>query len=252
MVRKRDSVLEAYRHRFHYALAGVLLSAGAPLGLLLLRTLVLALGSQDAIRTELASHRIVYLYVSATTMIAFGLFGYVLGRQTDKLQRLSTTDALTGLGNRRGLNAHLKQEHSRSRRYRAPLSLLLIDVDELKRINDDQGHAAGDDVIRRFASAIKATARDTDIGGRWGGDEFLIIAPSTGGGDALTLAERLRFQLAQQWTVGEAAATASIGVATFGPNRSLPEDPETLVQAADAALRQAKTAGRNTVTTARS
>lgn len=250
MARKRDSVLEAYRHRFHYALAGVLLSAGAPLGLLLLRTLVLAPRSLEAIQTEIASHRIVYLYVSATTMIAFGLFGYVLGRQTDKLQRLSTTDALTGLFNRRGLNTHLKQEHSRARRYRAPLSLLLIDVDELKRINDDQGHAAGDDVIRRFASAIKATARETDVGGRWGGDEFLIIAPSTVAGDALTLAERLRFQLARQWTDGEAAATASIGVATFDLTRGLPEDPEALVHEADAALRRAKAAGRNTVTAA--
>jgi diguanylate cyclase (GGDEF)-like protein len=240
-------VLTVYRHRVHYTLAGILLSVGAPLGLLLLRTLVFALHSPALIQAEIASNWLVYLYVSATTMVAFGLFGYVLGQQTDTLQLQSTTDVLTGLYNRRGLTAHLKQEYSRLRRYGAPLSLLLIDVDELKRINDGQGHAAGDEVIRRFGAAIKATSRDTDIGGRWGGDEFLIIAPSTAGVEARTLAERLRFAIARLELGGQPAATASVGVATLDPGAGPVESPETLLQAADSALHQAKATGRNQV-----
>jgi diguanylate cyclase (GGDEF)-like protein len=122
-----------------------------------------------------------------------------------------------------------------------------VDVDQLKYVNDVHGHAAGDQVIRSFASAITMTLRDTDIGGRWGGDEFLIIAPGTAGGAAATLAERLRFELDKREATGEAKATASVGVATFDPNAEPHEDPDALVQAADAALYRAKAAGRNRV-----
>ena len=131
-------------------------------------------------------------------MLAFALFGYVLGRQADGLQQLSTTDALTGLYNRGALSTYLAHEWRRARRYRAPLSVLLVDVDQLKYVNDVHGHAAGDQVIRSFASAITMTLRDTDIGGRWGGDEFLIIAPGTAGVAAATLAERLQLELAKR------------------------------------------------------
>lgn len=240
-------MLEAYHYRFRYTVSGILLSIGAPLGLLLLRTLVLPLHSLTSIENEIASNSLIYFYLSAATMVAFALFGFVLGRQTDKLRQLSTIDVLTGLYNRRALGASLRQEYGRSRRYRSPLSLLLIDVDELKRVNDVRGHAAGDQVIRGFANVIKMTSRETDIGGRWGGDEFLIIAPSTGGAAALALAERLRCQLTKQETVGEATATASVGVATFDPGHHPAEDPDTLMQAADAALHRAKAAGRNHV-----
>lgn len=239
--------LRAYQHRFHYALAGVLLSTGAPLGLLFLRAVLLSLRSVSSIQREIATNCPIYLYSLVATMVAFAAFGYVLGRQTDKLQQLSVTDALTGLYNRRALNARLDEEYSRSWRYRSPLSLLLVDVDELKHVNDMQGHAIGDQVIRDIANAIKVALRGTDVGGRWGGDEFLIIAPSTAGAAARTLAERLRLRLAKQATVGDAAATVSVGVATFDPTDRRPEGPERLMQAADDALHIAKAAGRNQV-----
>jgi diguanylate cyclase (GGDEF)-like protein len=240
-------VRHTYQHRIHCTLAGILISVGAPLGLLLLQTFVLRLYSFPSIWSDIASNSLVYLYISATTMLAFALFGYVLGRQTDELEQLSTTDVLTGVYNRRALSAYLEHECSRSRRYGSPLSVLLVDVDELKRVNDVHGHAAGDQVIRGFASAITMTLRETDIGGRWGGDEFLIIAPGTVGAAAVTLAERLRFELAKQETIGEAQGTASVGVATFDPNHRRLEDPDALMQAADAALHRAKAAGRNQV-----
>jgi diguanylate cyclase (GGDEF)-like protein len=240
-------VRHTYQHRIHCTLAGILISVGAPLGLLLLQTFVLRLYSFPSIWSDIASNSLVYLYISATTMLAFALFGYILGRQTDELEQLSTTDVLTGVYNRRALSAYLEHECSRSRRYGSPLSVLLVDVDELKRVNDVHGHAAGDQVIRGFASAITMTLRATDIGGRWGGDEFLIIAPGTVGAAAVTLAERLRFELTKQETIGEAQATASVGVATFDPNHRGLEDPDALMQAADAALHRAKAAGRNQV-----
>ena len=102
-------------------------------------------------------------------------------------------------------------------------------------------------MIRGFASAITMSLRDTDIGGRWGGDEFLIIAPGTVGAAAATLAERLRFELVKQETIGEGKTTGSIGVATLDPNHRPLEGPDALMQAADAALHRAKAAGRNQV-----
>lgn len=235
------------QRRFCYAFAGGLLSAGAPLGLLALRTSWLSLYSVSAIWTEIVSLLPIYLYVSATTAVAFAVFGYVLGVRADELHRLSTTDALTGLSNRRALNNRLGEEYRRSRRYRTPLSLLLVDLDELKRVNDLQGHAAGDRAIRRTAGAIRMTLRNTDIGGRWGGDEFLIIAPSTASAASCTIAERLRGQLAKHDPFGDPPATVSIGIATLDPNRDEPDSPESLMQAADAALHRAKSAGRNLV-----
>ena len=240
-----DSMREPYQHRLYYTLAGILISVGAPLGLLLLQTLVRRLDSLSSVWSDLASNSLVYLYVSTTTMLAFALFGFVLGRQTDKLQQLSATDGLTRLYNRRASSEELARECNRSRRYRSPLSVLLIDVDELKRVNDVHGHAAGDRVIRNVAGAIAMTLRETDIGGRWGGDEFLIIAPGTVGAAAVTLAERLRCELAKREAIGEATATVSIGVATFDPNHRALEESHALMQAADTALHRAKAAGRN-------
>jgi diguanylate cyclase (GGDEF)-like protein len=125
--------------------------------------------------------------------------------------------------------------------------LLLVDVDELKRINSVQGHAGGDRAIRTIARAIRMTARETDIGGRWGGDEFLVIAPSTPAPAAVTLAERLRGQLASMAISDPGVPTSSIGIATCEPGRDARCDPDMLVRGADMALRRAKGSGRNQV-----
>jgi diguanylate cyclase (GGDEF)-like protein len=237
-----------YQHQVRDTLAGILVSLGGPLGLLLLRTIVLGRYSFSSIWSDIASNSFIYLYISVTTTLAFALFGYVLGRQTDRLQQLSRTDALTGVYNRRALSADLEHECRRSRRYGSPLSVLLVDVDQLKRVNDVLGHAAGDQVLRGFGAAITSTLRATDIGGRWGGDEFLIIAPATAGPAAAALAERLRFELAKQDAIGGAKATASVGLASFDPHHRLPADSDALLRAADTALLRAKAAGRNQVT----
>ena len=241
------------RRRHTYALAGGLASAGAPIGLLGVRlrqnrrrrTRL----SLRALRAELASDRAGYAYVGASTAIAFSLFGYLLGRQADWLAALSETDALTGLANARALVDRLEKELARSRRYRQPLALLFVDLDGLKRINDGHGHAAGDHAIRRAAHVIQSELRQPDLGARWGGDEFAVVAPSTSHAAALALAERIRALVADQRTA--VPLTASIGVATIDPvaDGDVP-GAAALMRAADAALYEAKRRGRNRVVAA--
>jgi diguanylate cyclase (GGDEF)-like protein len=167
---------------------GLATSAVLVLGLLVLRTLF---ASEYSPATEFLSNRLTYIYVFVATAVVFIVLGYVLGRQADELRRLSMTDALTGLANRHAFQVRLQDEWQRARRYQAPLALLLIDVDGLKRVNDEEGHEAGDRVLRDVAGAIRHTLRGTDIGARWGGDEFAIIAPNTGPPAAQRLAHRL-------------------------------------------------------------
>src|SRR5919109_1027036 len=102
--------------------------------------------------------RLNYAILTATVFL---VIGYVLGRQVDELRRLATTDSLTGLANRRAFQSRLRDERRRARRYQSSLSLLLIDIDGLKRINDERGHAAGDQGLRAAAHEIKATMRAT-------------------------------------------------------------------------------------------
>src|SRR4051812_37979588 len=170
-----------------YALAGGVLSIGAPTGLLVLREVY----APRPVTAELISDRLTYLYVLLASALVLAFVGFVLGRQADRLAALSQTDALTGLPNRRALSEHIREELQRARRYRTPMSLLLIDVDGLKQVNDTHGHAAGDRIIRAVALAIAQTLRESDFGARWGGDEFGIVAPNTTSEAARVSAERL-------------------------------------------------------------
>jgi diguanylate cyclase (GGDEF)-like protein len=233
--------------RVGYGLIGVILSAGAPIGLLVVRLLQHGgAWSVGGITMAVAADPTDYVYVGVSTAIAFALFGIILGQQADRLADLSETDALTGLRNARGLSERLEAEIARFARYHQPLALLLVDLDGLKHTNDRFGHHAGDVALRHVADAIRAELRATDVGARWGGDEFAILAPNTPQLAALTLAERIRTLIARQdvrWPL-----TASIGVAvaeaTQGEERM---SAATLMQAADSALYEAKHRGRNTV-----
>ena len=240
------------RRRFSYALTASVLSSGAPAGLLGIR---LARGNGDEVslrrvRSELAADRAAYMYVGAATAVIFALFGYILGRHADDLRELSETDSLTDLLNARGFAARLNAETKRSKRYREPLSLLFLDLDGLKKINDRHGHRAGSDALRQVGRLIRAELRETDTGARWGGDEFTIIAPNTGKTEAMTVAERIRARIARHeadWPM-----TASIGVATLNcDDIRIPVDAHTLLRNADAAMYEAKRRGKNTVVAGR-
>jgi diguanylate cyclase (GGDEF)-like protein len=234
----------ARRRALWYAAAGAVLSLGEPIGLLIVREIY----APRPIATELFSERLTYLYLFLTTAIVLACLGYFLGRQTDRLEALSETDALTGLANRRALRRRLTEEFRRSVRYGSPVSLLIVDVDHLKRVNDTQGHAAGDRLIRHVAAAIAGTLRGSDLGARWGGDEFAIVAPNASAKAAHRSAERLVAHLAAEPVPGVSTrATVSIGIATFDPGAQGGADPEELIRAADAAMYVAKTSGRNRI-----
>jgi diguanylate cyclase (GGDEF)-like protein/PAS domain S-box-containing protein len=165
-------------------------------------------------------------------------------RLEDRLRRLSTTDGLTGLFNRRHLDETLATEMERALRYNSPLSIMMFDVDHFKRFNDEHGHDQGDRVLQALAQAMQEHVRKVDVPCRYGGEEFLAILPGTDQAGAIIVAERLRHSI-EQMTVEGLRVTISIGVATI-PALDV-HRPELLIEAADRALYRAKRAGRNQV-----
>jgi diguanylate cyclase (GGDEF)-like protein len=164
------------------------------------------------------------------------------GRQ--ELERLSVTDPLTGLYNRRRMMEALENEVRRSRRLKHSFAVLMGDVDNFKEYNDAHGHPAGDDVLKRVATILRQATRDVDLVARYGGEEFFVLMPETGGDGAADVADRVREVLAAEKLPGGAAVTLSFGVAEF-PAQG--DTPETLIAIADAALYQAKREGRDRV-----
>jgi two-component system, cell cycle response regulator len=166
-----------------------------------------------------------------------------------RLEALAQTDPLTQLVNRRALTIRLVTEMERVRRYNAPLSMLLIDLDHFKLINDTYGHMAGDDVLATVATILQRAVRSVDMVARYGGEEFVIVLPETGRQGAIAFAERIRDRVSgYNFAIGEGQQvriTASIGVATYpSPRLASVED---LFRAADIALYRAKGNGRNLV-----
>lgn len=172
-------------------------------------------------------------------------------RLIDRLEQLSKSDGLTGLLNRRALEEQLGYEIDRSRRYGAPLSIILCDMDNLKEINDKHGHQAGDMAIQMVAATLRSSLRAPDIAGRYGGDEFLVIVPQTGIDGARAIAEKFRSQtqgIQIQLDAGkEVRLSVSMGITSLGPP---PEDGDTIVNRVDQALYDSKHAGRNRITAA--
>ena len=155
-------------------------------------------------------------------------------------------DPLTTLGNRLAMNAALKREVSRAVRHETPLSVLMIDIDHFKSINDQYGHATGDEVLAEVAKVLRSAAREADNAFRYGGEEFLLLLDGTDAAGAQVAAERLRQQVAkQQPDIGSLlhTITVSVGCASLEPG----DTPNRLITRADSALYQAKNGGRNCV-----
>jgi len=172
-----------------------------------------------------------------------------LTRRESQLQELARTDPLTGLANLRAFRARLEEEVKRARRYRTPLACVMVDMDNLKPINDQFGHQAGDAAIGAVAEVIRSELRETDFGARCGGDEFVVLLPHTTAGDARVFAERVRVRL-QSTTLEEGGRRLPLG-ASFGVAALIDEPPgepgEIMVRRADEALYSAKRAGRGRV-----
>ena len=155
-----------------------------------------------------------------------------------RLEKQTITDSLTGLYNKRRFDFDLKDETDRYKRYKSPLSLLILDIDDFKEYNDSHGHLKGDKLLSELGDVISGTIRGVDKAYRYGGEEFTILLPSTSVENGVTVAERLRSKIAQETTV-----TISVGICEC--NDSL--TPETFFQKADKLLYKAKREGKNRV-----
>ena len=162
----------------------------------------------------------------------------------ERIELLSREDPLTGVANRRRLEEFLSYELERAARHATPLAVVLVDLDEFHEVNDVYGHTAGDDVLRSAARCLRAGARGTDMVGRWGGEQFLLVLPSTDAAQARVLAERLLAALrAMPIAFRSRPVTGSFGVTDWRRVDSL----DTLVSRADEALHDAKRRGRDQV-----
>jgi diguanylate cyclase (GGDEF)-like protein len=173
-----------------------------------------------------------------------GLFWTLrLRRLNAELKRLSETDQLTGLYNRARLDSEYRVEFERAQRYARPLSLIMLDIDHFKRVNDELGHLSGDKVLVTVASIALLSIRNTDVLGRWGGEEFLVLCPEAGTADALVVAERIRAAVEGGSFPNGRRVSISAGVGTLVPG----DTTDSLLQRADAAMYAAKNSGRNRV-----
>jgi two-component system, cell cycle response regulator len=170
-----------------------------------------------------------------------------LRRLSSRLQALSVTDALTGLPNRRSFDEKLAVEVSRANRYRTPLALVMIDVDQFKSINDQHGHVSGDQALCRVAAVLEREKRVGDLIARLGGDEFVALLPHTDALAAFAWSERVRRRIADAPLLvhgGAVRIQASFGVAE---SKQPGESAARLIERADQALYTAKRSGRNQV-----
>lgn len=173
-----------------------------------------------------------------------------LRSQEHELQQLATTDSLTGLPNRRELLAQGRRETARHLRTQRPLALIMLDVDDFKRVNDVHGHPRGDEVLKQVAEACRSSLRAIDVVGRIGGDEFLAILPETPLPEARVVGERIRLAVMERVGPSEPAVSISVGIAALDTRKPAAGPAEALIEAqkrADQALYRAKAAGRNRV-----
>jgi len=166
-----------------------------------------------------------------------------LNKQQSALERMATTDTLTGLPNRRRLEEACQIQMARVKRHGEKLSVIMIDVDKFKSVNDTYGHQAGDLVLQTVAQVLDATVRESDFVGRWGGEEFMVLCPATKLSDAGIVAEKLRAAIAGHEFPVVDRKTASFGVAELAAGELL----EHAVERADSALYRAKENGRDRV-----
>lgn len=183
--------------------------------------------------------------MNAASLAAHAVVALENARLHRMVEQQALVDGLTGLANRRAASAALHAEAARAERLETPLSVVLADLDGFKEVNDLHGHAVGDEVLRVFAEVLRETLRESDVAGRWGGEEFLLLLPGADEEGAAQLAERVGVGLAARSipSVPGLRVTASFGVAEYAGETN----PEQLLEAADGALYRAKRAGKDRV-----
>jgi diguanylate cyclase (GGDEF)-like protein len=179
--------------------------------------------------------------------IALALERAAWQHRANQFQLMSITDPLTGLHNRRYMEARLSEELNRSKRYDFPMSFMMIDIDDFKLYNDRNGHQAGDRALEITAQCLRSTLRKADVASRYGGEEFTILLPQTTLDEAGAIADRLRRRIMQtRFPQGESqplsGVTVSIGLSSLAPAL---DSVEAIIRAADRALYHAKSHGKN-------
>lgn len=173
----------------------------------------------------------------------------LLHKELEKSQKEAQTDALTTLINRRGLETKMELERIRAKQNSSPFSIIMIDIDYFKKVNDKFGHLVGDSLLKNFALLIKDFLRQKDTAARYGGEEFLVLLPDTGINGAKVVAEKIKKSLAvKEWKIKESGESmgkisASMGISLYRLN----EPEKDLIERADKALYHAKESGRNKV-----
>jgi diguanylate cyclase (GGDEF)-like protein len=235
-----------------YPLIGLLLGMFAPVGALVIRLLMSPVVRASP-AADVKAHMFFYAYQLVGTSIVFALAGWAAGARAEQLeqaenfyQTLAEHDALTGLYNERAFRDRYSRAIERCSRTAQPVSLLLIDVDHLKRINDKHGHRTGNKALIHVANALRDAKRTTDSAARWGGDEFAILLEGADANATRRVAESVLTRVRDKpvaFTRGQLVASVSIGAATSAsPN-------DDLFAIADRALYEAKRSGRNRLNT---
>ena len=173
-----------------------------------------------------------------------------LASEHDHFQKMSLVDGLTGVGNRRAFDDKLHALWQQAQQNQTPLALIMLDVDTFKRYNDNLGHQAGDECLRRVAAAMSRAARSTDVCARYGGEEFALLLPGADAATAQAVAARVHAEVAREQLPHPASpvstfVTVSLGVSSIAPQASQEAEGHLLVRQTDAALYEAKAAGRN-------
>jgi len=233
-------------HALAYGIAGLLLGIGAPVGAGLLRW---TLHGVDP-GTDVREHFFFYAYELVGSSLVFGVGGFLAGRRSDRLWRegsryraLAEHDGLTHLPNDRMFHRLYRRVSNRSRNYGEPFALLLVDVDNLKRINDRWGHAVGNEALVRLAEMLRTCKREEDTAARWGGDEFVVLMPGCDQEGARRLAALL-VERAREIPL-DPPAEGKVMTITIGAAAGTAAEPVDFFEVADRALYEAKTAGRD-------
>lgn len=166
-------------------------------------------------------------------------------KQMEEIKRLSVTDALTGLYNRRKFIEELEKEVNRSSRYKTPFGIIMFDIDHFKHVNDTYGHDVGDSVLKELSSLVKNRLRSVDVLTRWGGEEFIILVTAVNQEETMNLAEDIRKNIEDYDFKYVPRVTCSFGV-VVSENKDI-QDTKDITKNVDIALYQAKEAGRNVV-----
>lgn len=235
-----------------YPIIGALLGAGAPAGSFLCRFLAFR-NVRERPFEDLRRNRFFYLYDLLGTSLVFASVGFLAGRRADRLRRgeafyhdLAEHDGLTGLHNDRAFTDRYRRALARAAAARQPIAIILLDVDQLKAINDAFGHPAGSQALVRVADAVRHSKRAADVAARWGGDEFAILLEGADEAAAMRVAETLIAFLRSSPLLlnrNPVAVSVTIGICAVAQ----PSASTDVFAAADGALLAGKAHGRNTI-----